>query len=891
MRMRARLEQGLLGALWRIVAGSPAALLAVATLLAVVAGLASTMWLQLDSDQDKLVSPDLPYQRRYLDVLHNFGDQEYLYLVIRSDGGQDGEAKAVRMAESIAKRLRNEPSAIEDVHYKLSPADMGREVLLYADLPDVEAVAEALTFMAPAMSAWFRDGSLPGLLRQAAKLLDQGQRGGASLSPDLFGPCMDGLARLADAVADGLQGRKPPEGLFDFADAAPRYFFTGNGKLLIMRVMPVKDYGSMDVIGRPLRVVRKVIEEAKAEVPGVQVGLTGRPVLAADEMDTTNADMTRASIVAVIAVGLLFWAVMGGVRRPAFIIAALVMAIAWTFGFALLFVGKLNLLSIVFALVLVGIGVDFGVHVVMRYNEAESEGLPPAQAVQTAMIRTGPSVVLGAVTSVCAFYIVAGSSFLGLAELGIIGGTGILFCLLAMLTVLPAELLVFGGGGGKPKKPRRLRSMNFLNPTLRRPGALLLLIVAVTAALSPGLRRVHFNYNLLELQAKGLASVEYEHLLIQESDESTWYSIHTARSLDDLKKLSARLAALPGVAKVESLLDYLPADQPEKIALLEDADASMHDVPLRVRRAPAPSADAMDAALGDMANALSALAEKLFAAGAVDELAKLQQTQDAIDGARKTLEGDKSSAERLLPLQRVVEQDVESSVAWLRRVLKPEPVTSRNVISTVRETFVGKDGAYQIKATPKENVWEFDKLQDYVRELYSVDPGATGAPISVLESSKLMRWTFLWAAGATLFLVALLLWLNSRSLKIMALSMLPLAAGLVWLLELMGWCGLQFNLANFFAVPILIAIGVDGGVHFLSRWKEMGEHGSLFSTNTPAAVSLSYATTMIGFGGLLAAHHQGLASLGLVMVVGSGTGLLACLFVLPAALKLFGKGL
>jgi hypothetical protein len=874
-----------------MVATSPVTLLVLATLLAVVSGLASARWLELDSDQDKLVSPDLPYQKRYLDVLHNFGDQEYLYVVIRTPGGEDGKAKAARMAESIAERLRNEPSAIKAVHYKLSPLDMGREVLLYADLPEVKALAQALEFMAPAMSGWFRDGSLSGLLRQAASLLDQGREHGGSLSPELFGPCMDGLVRLADAVADGLQGRRPPKGLLDFADAAPQYFFTGNGKLLIMRVMPVKDYAALDVIGRPLRIVRQSLEEARGDEPGVEVGLTGRPVLAADEMDTTNADMTRASIVAVIAVGLLFWAVMGDVRRPMFVIAALVMAIAWTFGFSLVAVGRLNLLSIVFALVLVGIGVDFGIHVVMRYNEAESEGLPPAQAVQTSMIRTGPSVVLGAVTSVCAFYIVAGSSFLGLAELGIIGGTGILFCLLAMLTVLPAELLVFGGKGNKPPKSRRLRSMNFLTPTLRRPGVLLLLLGVATAALSPGIGKVRFNYNLLELQAKGLASVEYEHLLLQESDESTWYSIHSARSLDGVKKLSAKLAALPGVAKVESLLDYLPADQPEKIALLEKADASMHGVPLRVRRAPAPSARAMDAALGVLEDALYELSERLFAAGAAEELAKLQQALDAVARARKILDGDKSAAERLLPLQRAVEQDVESSSAWLRRVLAPEPVTPRNLIPVVREAFVGKDGAYQIKAAPKENIWEFDKLQNYVSEVRSVDPQASGAPISVLESSKLMRWTFLWAAGATLFLVALLLWLNSRSLKTTALSMLPLGAGVIWLLELMGWCGLQFNLANFFAVPILIAIGVDGGVHFLSRWKEMGQQGSLFSTNTPAAVSLSYATTMIGFGGLLAAHHQGLASLGLVMVVGSGTGLLACLFVLPSALKLFGKTL
>ncbi len=125
----------------------------------------------------------------------------------------------------------------------------------------------------------------------------------------------------------------------------------------------------------------------------------------------------------------------------------------------------------------------------------------------------------------------------------------------------------------------------------------------------------------------------------------------------------------------------------------------------------------------------------------------------------------------------------------------------------------------------------------------------------------------------------------------MLLTLLPLGVGMVWLLELMGWFGLNFNLANFFAIPILIAIGVDGGVHFLARWKELDGRGGLFYTSTPTAVSLSFATTMIGFGGLLLAHHRGLASLGGVMVLGSLTGMLACLLVLPAALKLFGRSL
>jgi hypothetical protein len=889
MGVRDRLEQGLLGALWRLVSASPRLVLAAALLLAVASGVASKLWLGLDSDQDKLVSPDLPFQKRHLDLLENFGDQEYLYVVLETDGTPEGERQAILAAENIHERLRKHPEAVKAVHYKITPSDLGREVLLYADLEEVRGLADVLDVLTPAMAEWFRDGSLPGLLNQGAALLEQGGRAGATLSPELLEPAIQTLERLLAAVDAGLKGEAPPPGLLQMEDTDPRYFFTDNRRLLIMRILPAKDYATMDVIGRPLEIVRNSLEQTRAEFPDLGIGLTGRPVLAADEMETTDADMTRASVIAVLAVGLMFWAVMGGLRRPMYILAALLMAIAWTFGFALLAVGSLNLLSIVFALVLVGIGVDFGVHMVMRYVEAESGGLPPALAVQTALVQTGPSIVLGAATSVCAFYTVAGASFVGLAELGIIGGTGILLCLLAMLTVLPAELIVFGGPG--KGGTTRLKAMTFLEPAVRRPGVSLGVIAVVSLALLPGLWQVRFNYNLLELQAEGLDSVEYERTLIRESEESTWYSVHTAGSLEGVRELSFNLEELPGVAKVESLLDYMPKNQQQKMELLHEARRSMRQVPLQVRKAPAPSNQAMETALSRLEDALHQLAETLFAAGALAELEKLQQALDAAAEARAVLREDVADAGRLLPLQRALEQDVQASAVWLHRVLSPDPVQPEDMPHAVRDAFVGKDGAFQIKATPEHNVWEFDQLKEFVAQLRRVDPDASGVPVVVLESSKLMHRTFLWAGGLTLLLVGFILWLNARSLKVVLLTMLPLLLGMFWLLELMGLFGLQFNLANFFAIPVLIAIGVDGGVHLLSRWREMQGQGSLFATSTPTAVSLSFATTMIGFGGLLLAHHQGLASLGKVMVLGSATGLLACLLVLPAALKIFGKSL
>ena len=264
------------------------------------------------------------------------------------------------------------------------------------------------------------------------------------MDPALLGKALGFLKDFLVKVDEAVSGKKLDGSLFDLKKGQGEYFFTGSGRLLVMRILPIKDFGVLDVVGKPLAAVRKAIEATRAEFPGLQVGLTGRPALQADEMETTDRDMTRAAIIAVLCIGVLFMFVLHGWLRPFLVLLSLAMATAWTFGFATVTVGELNLLSVIFALVLVGIGVDFGIHVVMRYVEAHGKGLGVEDAVRASLFRTGPGVILGALTSVCAFYSVLGSDFIGLGQLGLIGGTGVLFCLVAMMVVLPAMLLLAG---------------------------------------------------------------------------------------------------------------------------------------------------------------------------------------------------------------------------------------------------------------------------------------------------------------------------------------------------------------------------------------------------------------------------------------------------------------
>ncbi|MCG6879403.1 MAG: MMPL family transporter [Deltaproteobacteria bacterium] len=896
--------------LWRLVHHYPVILILSGLAVALISAWGATYFLHLNSNQDSLVSPSVPFQKRYLENLKNFGDQEYLFVVIQTGGTKEGKMRAAQFAERLNARLQKYPDLVQAVYYRVSPDDLGNGVLLFASPEEARTLTHIISFIAPYLDQWFKDGSLTGLFNIMADLLggagptrNKGDirktTGMADMDPALLGKALGFLKNFLMKVDKAASGKKLDGSLFDLTKGQGEYFFTRSGRLLVMRILPIKNFGVLDVIGKPLAAVRGAIEATRAEFPGLQVGLTGRPALQADEMETTNRDMTRAAVISVICIGILFMIVLHGWLRPFLVLFSLAMATAWTFGFATVTVGELNLLSVIFALVLVGIGVDFGIHVVMRYVEAHGKGLGVEDAVQASLFRTGPGVILGALTSVCAFYSVLGSDFIGLGQLGLIGGTGVLFCLVAMMVLLPAMLLLAGKKRLFPSSMPRIMAMPLLERFFKYPKGVLAFLLVLTLLALPGIFKVQFNYNLLELQARGLESVEYERLLVETADESTWYAIITAGTLEQVRALTKKLMAIPAVGRVESVLDFIPNRQEEKSAQYGETAGALEKIPDQLPPESPVDRTRLKTALLHLRTSLENLEEKLFVAGAGQEIALVGENMDAVDSAVEQLD---QYPERMSPLQNLeksLRRDMVTSLKQLKQWLSAKTVTPENLPAGLRDLYVGKDGRFQIKVSPKGDIWNFDALGHFVADLRKVDPHVSGVPVGVYESARLMHRTFLQAAALTVVLVCLILWAYSRSVRYVVLAILPLGISMLWLLELMGWLGLDFNLANFFAIPILIAIGVDGGVHFLARWREIeplladrpvqSGVGGLFYTGTPTAVALSFTTTMIGFGGLLFAHHRGMASLGAIMVLGSLMGMLACLFVLPPILKLMGR--
>ncbi|MFH0799354.1 MAG: MMPL family transporter [Pseudomonadota bacterium] len=867
----------------------PKKIVAVAVILAIVSGFYAAAHIRLNSNLDELVSEKLDYHKRYMDFLKEFGDEEYLYVVV--DASSD-LPKAKLFLESLGARLKGKPD-LTQVIWKIENPALERSFLLYLTPDQLKVLGMMLTqgpFAAKNIASW--DGFAPMFGALASRIAAPVSTSDESELSTGF-TFIDGLLDdMTAAIEKGDPYRSRLQSLF-FGDGEsfdPDGFLK-NGGLLFMLIMPQKDYTTAAVIEEPLREIRSAIDATKAGFPGIDAGLTGRPVLNADEMETSNKDMTFATILALVLVAAVFVLFFRGIVRPLCAVATLVMGIAWTFGFIAIAVGTLNILSSVFALLLIGASIEYSIYIVARYEEELARTGVVADAIRRTLMTTVMAQLTSALTTAGAFLTLLWTDFLAIAQLGIISAAGILLCFVAMVVVLPA-LLVLHDRVFPAARLKKVRSFDLpgLGHIYRRPNWLFAGAFIVVAPIALFALRIGFDNNLLNLQARGLESVKYEHLIIEKSSETTWF----ARAIADTPQASHDKAqafrALPSVRRVDDVERIVPENQKSKAAIVE-------------RMAPAfggltftPVGDAVESRrlmfeLGRLASGLERLEAQAFTSGrtdAVDELgkfaAKMRRLVDMIDGA-----GDDKLA-NLGRMQRAFFGDLRKNLEILASGMHPNAIALGDLPPDVAGRFVSPNsGRYSLYIYPRENIWDPPALARFVEEIRSVDSGAIGTPIEVHESGKLMRTTFLRSALLAFIVICCLVWLDFRTLRASALAVLTLVSGMFLLFGAMGIFGIQFNMANFFAIPILIGTGIDYGVQVVHRLRQERSFSAM-GTSTGRALLMTVMANGIGFGTMMLAHHRGVASLGAILALGCLCCLVAAIVVTPPVARWFQWG-
>ncbi len=867
-------------------------------------------FLKADMNRDNLVGPNQKYHENYLRLQQEFPQQGDLVVVVESDNIE----KNRQFVERMAAKMQTETNLFRDIFYQQSLAMMGSKALLYASETNLMEMKTMLQAARPFVRQFTQTTNLVSFFEQINTAFRTAPRE-ANADTESLMQALPALSRIVTQATDSLQRPGAPPSpnviaLFDTSGSGvlSNYITLANGRIFLVTTHapntetngPTVDQQHRrgrqtqdEVNGYVIDRLRQLVKQTQAEVPGLNVGITGEPVLDYDEMTQSQKDITLASIVSLVLCALIFIYGYNEIGRPVKATICLVIGLGYTLAFTTLTIGHLNILTITFVPMLIGLAIDFGVHLITRYEEELRHGKTAEAALTKAMVFTGQGIFTGALTTAGAFLAMALTNFKGIQEMGIICGGGLLVCFIPMMTMLPVMLLRGQQNVIDHQVTEDATRARIENIWLQRP----VLVMGITAGLCVaalfGARKVYFDYNLIKMQSPSLPSVMFEQKLLDSADKSLLYGAVIADSLTNAVDLMEKIRKLPTVADIEPPFygDFL-TDQREKLKLVGQIKQEI--APLQFN-----TPDTQPVKIYELSRTLYGLSGYL--GNALEEVGNsepaltrhLVSLRQAIENLRKAmLQGDSVAldehANKLAQFQHALFADLIETFQILQHQDDRTPLRVEDLPPALRDRFVGVTGKLLLQVYPREDVWQRDQQEKFVADLRKVDPNVTGTPVQLYEYETLLKDSYVQAAWYSLAAIALMVFFHFRSLGAVILSLLPVGIGTLWLAGLMGWFDIPINLANIMTLPLVIGIGVTNGVHILNRFAEERTPGIL-ARSTGKAVLVSGLTAIAGFGSLILAKHRGIQSLGCVMAAGIAMCMIAGLTFLPALLNLLGR--
>jgi len=618
--------------------------------------------------------------------------------------------------------------------------------------------------------------------------------------------------------------------------------------------------------------LRQQIHDLNYKYPELTMGITGRPVLQNDEANSTQSDSQIAGLLSFILVALLFLIFFRSYKRSLFSLLSLLIGIAWTTGFVSLIYGSINLITIVFAVILIGLGIDYGIHFLIRYQNEKYDGAQTTDAIKTTTLHTGSAIFFGALTSAIAFGTALLTDFLGLQQLGLIAGVGIILCCLSQLLVFPSLLNLFDHK--KLKQSYKIPSFKKLEFLTSKPILVIAVAFLITVASLPFAFKTGFNNNILEMQDPNLESVKFEKLIQDNSDISTWFLSYKTKDLAELKKIKSEIEKLKTVKKTDSILNIVPSNQIERITILKNSLNKFQDQALLEYSSPS-----LTKALTTLIQNIDNFANKAFKNGLVEEFNELDQLSKNL---RKILNNpDPIYGQEFINI-------IKSAQYLFANLLKPKIIDENKIPDELLSLYKSQNGFYSLTIFPKKDIWNPDNMEEFIQDVRHIIPNVTGAPITSYESAKRLVDGFVLVAILTALLVLTIVYFEFKNIKITLIIFFNLIISIIWLGAFMDFNNIPINLANFFALPVLIGSGIDHGIHIFHRYRESGSVTDLYRSTIPA-VTLSCLTTIFGFASLSFVHHKGLASFGFILAIGTGLIMLSSIILLPNVIKFLEK--
>ena len=783
-------------------------------------------------------------------------------LVVVVDAATPEQADLASAA--LAARLESQPALFKTVRQPTGDPFFKQNGLLYLSPEEVTDTANQLIRAQPLLGELAADPTQRGLFNALALALDGVASKDTTLA-DFDRP----FTALADSIEAALAGHPKP--------VSWQTLLTGRAATTedlrrVILVQPVLDYGALEPGQQASEAVRAAAGQLGLTPDrGVRVRLTGSVALSDDEFASLTQGIGYATTLSLALVGLfLFFAV----RSPKLILAiatTLAVGLVATAAFAAVAIGSLNLISVAFAVLFVGLAVDFGIQFAVRYRDCRYHMTHLSAALREAAAGMSASLPLAAATTAVGFYAFVPSDYAGVRELGLIAGTGMLIALVLNFTLLPAMIALLRPRG-EPEAVGFAGAAGLDDLLVRRRGRVALVAVLLTVlgiATLPFLRFDFDPLNLKDPRSESMATL----LDLMGSPTATPYSIKVLTpSVAAADQLAARLKALPEVDKVVTVSSLVPTQQPEKLDVIRDAAFV-----LERSLSPPAVADAPNDA-GTL-EAMTGLAAKLrkVADGRSDGAAALR-----LAGALEAV--GRAAPPPLAALRDSLIAGLRDRLADLKRALTAQPVTLASLPDGLKRDWVAADGRARVEVFPKGNGRDNAVLERFVQAVRAVTPDAIGSPVTIQESARIVVRAFITAGVLAIAAITILLALVLRRLLDVLLVLAPLCLAALLTAASSVLLDLPLNFANIIALPLLLGIGVAFEIYFVINWR--AGHSMPLQSSTARAILFSGLTTGAAFGSLAISNHRGTASMGELLMVALAFTLACTLFFLPSLLAL-----
>ncbi|KFI22647.1 MMPL family transporter [Nitrosococcus oceani] len=832
--------------------------------------------LGVDTDTANILSPDLPFRQSNERYTHLFPQYEDTLIIVIEGNVPE---RIWEGSKQLAAKLEASDTLFKRVYLPQANNFFERYGLMYLSLSELEKTTDSLAQAQPFLGRLTQDPSLGGLLDMLNEVINAKQAGDTNLElQPILGP-------ISQAVESILSGQ--PNILSWQALMSPDETASSKEQRQFIIAQPRMDFNQILPAGPAIEAVRAFSEELQLDsLHGLQVRITGDVALSHEELESAIAGAKIAGLLAILMTGVLL---LLGLRSISLVLATLVtlvIGLILTAGFATVTIGHLNLISTAFAVLYIGLGTAYAIHFCLRYQRLIQAGLGQPEALSATASEVGTALTLCALTTAIGFYAFIPTDFAGVSELGIIAGTGMFISLALTLTFLPALLRLLPMPSSTRSRGARGKTLSFLSNIpidYRRQLLGSGLILGLGALIL--LPQSHFDYNPLNLRNPNSESVSTLLELIDTETIPPLSAIVLASDARKAQQLADQLRQLDTVGTVVTVQDFIPKKQEEKLAIIDEMALLLGPL---LGPSEWESKTKTEQKYITLRRFLQTLDNYLASSTAPPSPAAYQLAENFRQLLNRLKQSNLVAQKQLLlTLQHNLLATLPDNLTRLGQSLQAGPISLGTLPPDLRRRWITPAGIQRIEVFPKEglNINDTTSLRHFVNDIHNLAPSATGALILSFRSGETIVAAFQQAFIYALIAITIVLLFLLRSPRDAILVLIPLLLAGVMLGAAMIILDTPFNFANIIALPLILGIGVDNGIHMVWRVRQAPpKTGNPLQTSTALAVILSALVTVCSFGNLLFASHPGMASMGLLLSVGVALTLLCTLLLLPALL-------